>query len=347
MPEIEEVFRMATQKVRRDPGALERQVARQRKAARNRRVGAFATVVVLIAVTGAAFALTRSDTQPVPAHSTSIPPSISSANGAMVDINTGAITPLPASIATSGTYYAVSPDHTTVAYNACCAARGPVMAAHLDGTGVRPLTAPGWDTYGAQWSPDGSMLVYQQRHDSTYQLGNLFVLDVRTGQRRQLTHFDQTQSWGWWFVYPSFASDGRSVLFHLPRGNLPKDLINRTWDLWSVPVAGGTPTLVQRNAGWGGYSPDGKWLAYLSPVNGHDFAGRGLWIKSVQGGTPRALVRGGHLVWLRWSPDGTRISYSNAGSIYVVTVATGSVTKVAEGGHAEWFDDHTLIVGTS
>ena len=31
MPEIEEVFRMATQKVRQDPGALDRQVARQRK----------------------------------------------------------------------------------------------------------------------------------------------------------------------------------------------------------------------------------------------------------------------------------------------------------------------------
>ena len=47
MPEVQEVFRMATQKVDQDHGALERQVARQRKAARNRRVGVFATVLVL------------------------------------------------------------------------------------------------------------------------------------------------------------------------------------------------------------------------------------------------------------------------------------------------------------
>ena len=58
-----------------------------------------------------------------------------------------------------------------------------------------------------------------------------------------------------------------------------------------VPVAGGQQTLVRRNAGWGGYSPDGRWLAYLSPVSGNDFAGGGLWIASVHGGTARALVR--------------------------------------------------------
>ena len=38
MPDVQEVFRMATQKVRQDPGALDRQVKKQRKAARNRRM---------------------------------------------------------------------------------------------------------------------------------------------------------------------------------------------------------------------------------------------------------------------------------------------------------------------
>jgi Tol biopolymer transport system component len=111
-----------------------------------------------------------------------------------------------------------------------------------------------------------------------------------------------------------------------------------------VPVAGGKPTLVRHNAGWGGYSPDGRWLAYLSPVSASDFSGGKMWITSVHGGTPRALGPDGHLSWLRWSPDGTRISYSDRGGIYVLNVATGSATKVAEGNHAEWFDDNTLIV---
>jgi len=227
-----------------------------------------------------------------------------------------------------------------IAYSHCCNPPEPLLLANVDGTQVRQISAKGWDAYGAQWSPDGSLLVYQQRYGYTQKLGNLVVQDVATGRRTRLTNFDQTQSWGWWFTFPSFAPDGRSILFHLPRGNPNKPI----WDLWSVPVAGGKQTLVKRDAGWGGYSPDGKSLAYLSPVNA-DFSGGNLWITSVHGGTPRAMVPVGHLIWLRWSPDGTRISYVDGKFVYVLNVATGSTTRVAEGNTAEWFDDNTLIVG--
>ena len=341
MPDLQEVFRMATQKVRQDPGALDRQLGKQRRADRNRRLSVFATVLVLVAATVTAFALTRSDTRGVPANGATISIGPGAGPGTMIDLRTGDVTPLPTSIATSGTYYAVSPDHTRVAYNACCNPPAPLFVANVDGTQIRQVTPVGRDAFGAQWSSDGSLLVYQQRDGYTYHLGNLVVQDIATGQRTQLTNFDQTQPWNWWFTFPSFAPDGRSVLFQLPRGN-PN---NPIWDLWSVPVAGGKPTLVRRDAGYGGYSPNGKWLAYLSPINGHDFTGLKLWITGVHGGTPRALVAKGHLGWLRWSPDGTTISYSNGGSIYVMDVATGSSTRIGAGGTAEWFDDHTLIVG--
>jgi Tol biopolymer transport system component len=50
-----------------------------------------------------------------------------------------------------------------------------------------------------------------------------------------------------------------------------------------------------------------------------------------------------------WSPDGTRIAYINLenepnGRVFVVDVATGETTFVAEGIAHEWLDDHTLIV---
>jgi len=271
---------------------------------------------------------------------TTATPPAATAYAAMVDINTGAITPLPASIATSAVYYAVSPDHTMVAYSGCCSSPDPLFVANIDGTHIRRITAQGQDGHAAQWSPDGSLLVYQQRNDSTYELGNLFVLDMRTGKRTQITNFDQTQSWGYWTTMPIFAPDGRSILFQLPRGQLPGQ-DNRTEDLWSVPVTGGKQTLVRRNAWQGGYSPNGRWLAYLSPAGAQD----ALWITSVHGGRPRVLVHQANLDWQRWSPDGTRISYRVDRSIYVLNVASGSATKVAEGGNPEWFDNHTLTAG--
>jgi hypothetical protein len=53
MPEVQEVFRMATQKVRPDPGALDRQLGQQRRRTIRRKMGVYglmAALVVVIAV---------------------------------------------------------------------------------------------------------------------------------------------------------------------------------------------------------------------------------------------------------------------------------------------------------
>ena len=253
--------------------------------------GSAASMVLVVGLlTAACSSSASSATTSSGSVATTTPPAFTS-TWSKVDINTGGITRLPAGIATSGAFYVVSPDQTKVAYNPCCGWETPVLMASPGGGQVHKVSAAGSSGVGEQWSRDGSLLVYQQRDGSTNDLGNLFVQNLATGHRTRVTNLDQTKQWGWWFMFPSFSSNGRSILFHLPKGHLPEG-DNRNWDLWSVPVAGGKPTLVQRNAGWGGYSPDGKWLAYLSPVR-RDFTGRGLWIRSVHGGTPRALVHGG------------------------------------------------------
>lgn len=50
MPEVQEVFRMATQKVRPDPGFVDRQHDRRRRRDRNRKIGALAVVAAIGAV---------------------------------------------------------------------------------------------------------------------------------------------------------------------------------------------------------------------------------------------------------------------------------------------------------
>jgi hypothetical protein len=305
-------------------------------------MGSAASVAVLVGLLAGACSSSASS----PSSSKQVTPagSVAAPSGwSRVDVNTGSVSPIAESVATSGAFYVVSPDRSRVAYDACCGWDRPVRVANIDGTQAHTVSAAGLGGEGEQWSRDGSLLVFQQRDHSTNQLGNLFVQNVVTGQRTQVTNLDESKAWGWYFLFPSFSADGKSVLYQLPRGHQNDN--NRLWDLWSVPVTGGTPTLVQRNAGWGGYSPDGKSLAYLSPLT-PNFTGKRLWIKSVHGGTPRVLVRGGDLRWLRWSPDGTRIAYANGDAVYTVNPATGTIKPVANlGSQPEWIGDHTLIAG--
>jgi hypothetical protein len=67
MPDVQEVFRLATQKVRPDPGALDRQLVNQRRSIRRRRLGVYALVGVLATaalIVALAYRWTLSDRRP-------------------------------------------------------------------------------------------------------------------------------------------------------------------------------------------------------------------------------------------------------------------------------------------
>ncbi|MGH2529332.1 MAG: TolB family protein [Actinomycetota bacterium] len=336
---------METKRIEPDLDEWNEQERRQRRRTQRRKVGTFALVASLMAAFAAAYAVTRDPGTPtgIAGRVTSTPnPPSSQLKHAFVDLQTGEITPLPESIA-GGYSYRVSPDGTMFASEPGGDPPVAVSVANVDGTGIRQITPDGIDAYAASWSPDGSMLVYQGRDGATFELGNLFVVDVTTEEVRQITDLEPLSK-GWWFMWPSFTPDGRTILFHLPRRDVGPS--GQVWDLWSVPVAGGEPVLVRRNAGFGTYSPDGRTIAYLSPLSPEDATGARLWLVNVAGGDPRALIEARYGIWWpRWSPDGTRIAYADAGEIYLVDVATGESAMVAEGAVAEWFDDHTLIVG--
>ena len=348
MPELADQMERVSRYVDLAPGSFERLVRRRDRRQRNRRIGA--GVLGLLVVIGAVVAFVLANrNQDVPV----APPQ----GGFMVDIDTGAITPLTASIASQGSEFAVSPLRTKIAY----VSASRLHVANFDGTNDRIITQVGDDANGPQWSPDGSRLVYQQKSTGTGNLGNLYVYDVLTGRTQRITNLDQTRQWGWPFTFPSFFFDSSGslglnpsnpfdVLYQLPRGN-PN---HPTWDLWSVPDTGGEPTLVRRNAGWGAsgldvfgrfQSPGG--IAFISPVDPRSFSGGTLWFDEPRGGPPQALVRSPGLLWPRWSLDGVHIAYVEGGRVYVVNVASGATKQVASGGTVNWVGDHTVVVGPS
>lgn len=269
----------------------------------------------------------------------SSPSPIPPGTGFTVDLETGVMTPLPAPIATLGNDFAISGKE--IAYTDCCGA--PLHVANLDGTNDRIITPPGDAGIAPQWSPDGSMLVYQQRDPLTQKLGNLFIFDIRSGTSRRLTNIDQSLSWDWWMLFPS-VDEGRYVLYQLPRGN-PKHPV---WDLWEVPIAGGQPTIVRPNAGWGTTSTSLTWgLGYVSPVNPRTSSGNAL-MTSPPGDFPEpstVLVRGKGITWLRSSPRGTEIAYQQGDYVYVTDGSGGVATRIAAGSSPEWVDETTLVIG--
>jgi hypothetical protein len=118
------------------------------------------------------------------------------------------------------------------------------------------------------------------------------------------------------------------------------------WDAWSVPVAGGEPTLVLRNAAFPMYFADGKEIAFVPPG--------GLELRGSQH-RDRERGRRGLPSDARGSGRSNLVAHDVAGgkqdrvcgvggSVEVVDVSTGESSKVADGETAGWLDDDTLIV---
>ena len=336
MPELREVFEMTTKQMEPDVDAWRDQEKRQRRSSRTKKISVFAVAAAFAVVALALVFMSRSDPRDQVAPANTPAPSYPQWGPYLLDLPTGDTTPLPVDIRAGALYFG-SPDGTMLVYSDCCSSPNPVWVANVDGTEIRQITPDGVDGFGAQWSPDGSMLVYQQRDGLTREIGNLVIVDVATGRTTQITDLEPAK-YGLWFMSPSFSSDGEHVLFHLPRG--PND--DTQWDLWSVPVGGGEPALEVRDASMGAWAPTGGALAYVDSPSG-DWTSPRLMVRDPDGVT-RLLVEGERIDFARWSPDGTRIAYSDDERVSVVNVATGDAAQVAESGRSGWLDDETLVV---
>ena len=277
----------------------------------------------------------------------------------IIDLNTGAMTPLPDAIIRSSlgemdeiegptrvlvparTHYAVSPDGAQLAYVGTGGDGTPqIFIAGIDGTGIRQVTNDPIGTDWPAWSPDGTKIAYERVAGDGFCCRDIFVLDVATGESTRIVDGE-----AWAGEGLQFTPDGSSLVY---TGGRPPEAEMRT-----VPVAGGQSTILFGGghrgigyAGQGSLSPDGSLLTFM----GHEVGGPGAvrFVVNVDG-TDLRTIRGRHSNPAGvWSPDGSRIVAlrpdRSEGGIIVIDVVTGDAVEVAVGREAIWLDDHTLLV---
>jgi Tol biopolymer transport system component len=334
MPDVQEVFRMATQKVRPDPEALERQHRGQRRRVAQKRAAVYVLVALLL-VAGVAIGistLTSDDVQPAGSGSNPPPPQAAEQTLSIVDVGTGTATAFTAPADASGFDFTL--DGSMVAY----ADQGDngntqVFVADADGSNARQLTRGDEGARHPRWSLDGSVIAYER---DTPDGPQIFTVRVSNGVSTRVTNEPQggVDPGGW-------APDGGTILFSTLNVSIGH------YSAVSLDLATGQTTQIVPDASTPTLSPDGTWIAFNSWLK----PGGRLILANSDGSRRRTIARLNlDDAYQEWSPDSTQIAFigntdADGSGTYVYDLGTGETRFVTTGSIESWIDNDHVLVG--
>jgi len=372
MPEVQEVFRLATNKVQPDPNALERQYRRQRRLARQSRRRAYLAVAAVIAVLAVgAFAVLNvangndeiagNSEPPGPTRLTfvtELPAGVNAQTPVIVDLRgrqTGELTGVPV----DAFGLSVSADGSTIAFVAAPnEGFNQIGVVGADGSDPHFIPTPDIIVGSVAISPDATTVAFEGMRTGN---ADIYVVAVDGSGLRQLTTDPATDQ------YPQWSPDGTTIVYDNAGAREQSDdpQFSKTAEIFTVPVNGGPPTQLTHNSWFDAapsYSPDGKTIVDQSA---QDFS-----MMDADGGNERVFRVGMGGFTPRWSPNGKTIAFSyykdvsnrptvQLGDEYgdrpvvivaVADVTSGRVTKLANVGMAsdlntpQWLDNGQLLI---
>ncbi len=204
----------------------------------------------------------------------------------------------------------LSPDESALAVSVRNSAEEDIRVLDLARGSTSRITFGGVNRFPI-WSPDGAQLVFAEggRGSDTSRV----QLASSAGGGAIDTLLDRGES-----QYPtSWASNGQAVAFYITSPDTGRDL-------WVLPMDGDqtpVPFLVTPfNERAGRFSPDGRWLAYVSDESGRDE----VYVRPYPPGPSQEetiSTNGGR--GPVWSRDGRELYYQNGEQVMVVAVDAG------------------------
>ncbi len=225
-----------------------------------------------------------------------------------------------------------------------------IYAIPADGGEARPLTRHDGSVAGYRWSPDGKQIAYAATDAKTedekkaekagkdwevegedLEHRHLWLLDVESGESKRVHETDLDAHEIHW------TPDGDTLIFQATETARTDDEYLFS-SIYSVPAAGGSPTILTETEGkLGGMavSPGGEHLAYLGAVSLNDPLAQSLFVVPARGGAPaRNLTDGyeGSTNDLAWRDDDTLLLLTVEGekhALYDVDPASGERRGIA------------------
>jgi serine/threonine-protein kinase len=193
--------------------------------------------------------------------------------------------------------------------------RSDIWVGSGEGRGLQRLTFDGFNIE-PRWSTDGQRVTFASSHGDPYSVYERIA--DGSEPTRLLVEGDEHK-------YPdSWRSDGQALLFgtSTDRGGLDLWMLERRGDTWAEE-----PFLSsEADEFYGRFSPDGRWVAYLSNASGPFVA----FVRPAQGdGGPWQISPAGGYEPL-WSPDGSEIYYLDDHDVMAVSFSNSGEMRIGE-----------------